>query len=61
MNTKTMRAISISTGMPRTTQLRFVVAGVRETTAAELWVRTLAGEAQARSTLLARIMPQPRS
>jgi hypothetical protein len=58
-----MPAVSISSSArPRVsaTQFRYIVAAdAQEPTPAQLWVRTLAGDQQARVALLARIMPQP--
>jgi len=56
-----MPAISISTGTRRTAQTRYIVGvSAPEMTAAELWERALAGDAQARIRLLTQIMPRPR-
>jgi len=56
-----MPAISISTGTRRTAQTRYVVGvSAPEMTAAELWERALAGDAQARIRLLTQIMPRTR-
>lgn len=65
MGFNTMPAISISidtrSGVSAT-QMRYVVAAdAQELTPAQLWVRTLAGDQEARAALLARIMPQPRN
>jgi hypothetical protein len=64
MNFDSMPAISTSIGARSrvsATQMRYVVAAdTQELTSAQLWVRTLAGDREARAALLARIMPQPR-
>ena len=65
MGFNTMPAISIpidARSRVSATQMRYVMAAdAQELMSTQLWVRTLAGDQEARAALLARIMPQSRN